>query len=70
MISGSARSPASAVISSVCKPFMKDNCELDDLWASFEISVGYWSGIRWSANIQHDVRQGGLFWQCHIKSIS
>ncbi|ERL96322.1 hypothetical protein HIMB11_03233 [Rhodobacteraceae bacterium HIMB11] len=26
-----ARSPASLVISSVWKPYMKDNCELDDL---------------------------------------
>ena len=61
--SGGARSPASLVISSVWKPYMKDNCELDDLRAGFEMSVGYWSGIRWSANIQDDVRQGDLFWQ-------
>ena len=37
-----ARSPASLVISSVWKPYMKDNCELDDLGAGFEIAERYW----------------------------
>lgn len=33
-----ARSPASLVISSVWKPYMKHNCKLDDLRAGFEIA--------------------------------
>ena len=37
-----ARSPASLVISSVWKPYKKDNCELDVLWAGLEIAEGYW----------------------------
>ncbi len=37
-----ARSPASLVISSVWKPYMKHNCKLDDLGAGFEIAAGYW----------------------------
>ena len=35
---GCARSPASLAISSVWKPYIKHNCELDDLRASFEIA--------------------------------
>ena len=36
-----ARSPASLVISSVWKPHIQHNCELDDLWAGFEIAERY-----------------------------
>ena len=37
-----ARSPASLVISSVWKPYMKHNCKLDVLGTGFEIAAGYW----------------------------
>ena len=59
--SGGARSPASLVISSVWKPYMKDNCELDDLRTGFKIAEGYRIGHALDANTQHAVGQGGLF---------
>ena len=43
------------------KPEFQHNYKLDDVWASFEIAEGYWTGHGPEANIQHAVGQGGLF---------
>ena len=56
-----ACSPASLVISNVWKPYMKDNCELDDLRTGFKIAEGYRIRHCLDANTQHAVGQGGLF---------
>ena len=42
---GGARSPASLIISSVWKPYMKHNCKLDDLRAGFEVAEGNMFGM-------------------------
>ena len=47
------------------KPHIQHNCKLDDLRATFEIAEGCKIGHGPDANIQHDVIQGGLFWQNH-----
>ena len=56
-----ARSPASLVISSVWKPYMKHNCKLDVLGTGFKIAEGYWIGHAQKATFHIVVRQGGLF---------
>ena len=55
-----ARSPASLVISSVWKPYMKHNCKLDVLGTGFEIAKGYWIGHGLEATFPIDIRQGDL----------